>query len=156
MKKCFPILVLLGVLGSCTGIDRLELSEEVKSERTISKPMIITSAEITAVANEIGDSLVENMVVGNDTTFAIEEHKVSVIGRDHVLLKDSLLAMKFEAYKDSFDKGFKDIPGIVSFDKRSDFAAYEVFKATSDSSFKMIKIDVSLREVTKKIAKERK
>jgi len=156
MKNYFlPFLLPFFVL-SCTEMPKVELSEKIKEELSISKPMLITNAEITAVANEIGDSLISKLVLTADTSFSIGVHEVTVINRGSVLLKDTILKSKFEAYKSSFDNGYKNIPSLVSFTKRKEFAHYEVFRTLGDSSFNMVLIDVSVREATKLIAKERK
>ena len=156
MKNYLIGLLFPFVIWSCTEIPKVELSDKVKEERSISKPMSITNAEITAVANEIGDSLINDLKLDRDTSFSIGVHRVKVISQKSKLLEDTVLSAKFEAFQSSFDKGYKEVPALVSFKKRKEFAQYEVFKAVSDSTFNMVIIDVAVREATKQIAKERK
>lgn len=157
MKRVFVGLFLPAILFSCYEVQRVELTDEVREELSLTKPMNITDAEIAAVANEIGDSLVADMDLTNDRTFSLEEHKIVVLSEEsETALNDSVIKSKFEAYKYSFDNGQRDLPGLVKFKSRSEFAQYEVVKSVKDSTFKMVMIDVSIREVTKKIAKDRK
>ena len=157
MKLICAGLLLSTIMFSCYEVKRVELSEEVKEELSLTKPMNITDSEISAVANEIGDSLVKGLDVSVDSSFSMEEHQVTILGENAPsVVKDSILQEKFQAYRYSFDKGQKDLSGLVKFKSRSEYAQYEGYKSLSDSTFKMVMIDISVREVTKKIAKDRK
>jgi hypothetical protein len=143
------------VVLSCE-MKKVELPQDLKNELETSKPMVISVAEISGVAHEIGDSIFKQIKNLNDTSFQAGKHKIQIIGKNNKSLTKKSIQEQYDAFCYSFeaDKNYKSV-GVIDYDRTKEFALYQnAFKTQNE--IKLVLIEIDLSEVNLAIAKDRK
>ena len=156
MKKLFYVSAPLIYLFFACDMKKVELPQDLRNELEASKPIIITEAEVSGVAQEIADSLFKNLKFITDTSYIEGKHKVKIIGKNHKSLAENSIKDQYDAYSYSFasDSNFKPI-GTVKYDKTKNFALYQN-AILQHKDLKLILIEIDLSEVNLKVVRDRK
>ena len=157
MKKLFfaPFIVL--VFTSCFEVKKLEIDPELQRQLDVSKPVVITPAEVSGVAQEIGDSLLNSFSFTNDSTFQVGKHALKIYSKGNTQLGSPEADLQIEAFEYSLNQDvmFK-AKGIVNYKRTDEVASYQNFKVTANSKIKMVEIAIDLEEVNFKVVHSRR
>jgi hypothetical protein len=157
MKKLFFAPFALLFLVSCFEVKKLEIDPELQRQLDVSKPIVISPAEVSGVAQEIGDSLVATFEFLNDTTFKVSNHVVKIYGKGNATLGNAKSDLQIEAFEYSLDQDPKfKAKGIVNYKRTDEVASYQNFKVMPSSKIKMIDIAIDLEAVNYRVVNSRR
>ena len=153
MKLILPSLFFTIIFYSCLNVERVDVSN-IKDELALSKPMVISDGEILSVAHVIGDSLTKTLTILEDTSFTIGYNQIHVISESNQMLEDVDIKTFFDAYKYTFEEGNNVKSNVNKKDKN--IVQYHSAFLTEQKEIKMVLVNVSIKDITLKIAAERK
>jgi hypothetical protein len=157
MKKLFLAPFTLLILTSCFEVKKLEIDPELQRQLDVSKPVVIGPAEVSGVAQEIGDSLLNTIQFANDTSFKVGKHSVKIYSKGNSKLGNSASDLQIEAFEYSLSQDPKFKPkGIVSYKRTDEVASYQNFKVMPSATIKLIEIAIDLEEVNFKVVHSRR
>lgn len=152
MRRVIFGFFLITLFYSCVGVERVDVSN-IQDELALSKPLIISDGEILSVAQMIGDSLTQNISHAEDTSYVIGYNHLHIIGKSNEMLKDVHVKTLFDAYNYTFEEG-RSVKSNVS-KKDQKIVHYHSAYLTEQNEMKMVLVDVSIKDITLKIASER-
>jgi hypothetical protein len=150
------ISISLFMSVACHEVPKVKLPDELKQEIDAGKPSIISPAEISSTAQEIGDSLLKTIRPTTSFNFSIGQHKISLFAaQDPLLLQDKKLKEQFDAFEYSYQQDSTFLgKGLVQYKRTMLTASYQN-TIILENKFYMVQMSIDLGEVNRKIVQKR-